>query len=149
MMTVWLNHCVTSAIVLDEGYGVSSRPTTFNSICPQIGFCMRSQDVFGECTSVRYATTEDEMMDVVGTVGPVVAYIHSNKSSFSMYDSEVYDEPDCMKEQDHAVTVVGYGTTSNGIPYWIIKNRYTILRIIDPRYGPSVNECFVIQMVLC
>ena len=36
----------------------------------------------------------------------------------------VYKEPDCMwkaQDLDHAVTLVGYGTSPQGEDYWLIK----------------------------
>jgi len=42
---------------------------------------------------------------------------------FFMYESGVYDDPTCESESSaRAVGVVGYGATSNGTEYYIVKH---------------------------
>lgn len=37
----------------------------------------------------------------------------------------MYDNAKCGDDIDHGVVVIGYDKTSNGIPYWIIKNSWS------------------------
>jgi cathepsin L len=46
--------------------------------------------------------------------------IDASHTSFQLYSTGVYYEPACSSSQlDHGVLVVGYGTDSNGTPYWV------------------------------
>ncbi|CAA7028709.1 unnamed protein product [Microthlaspi erraticum] len=53
---------------------------------------------------------------------PVAVLI--NERSFMHYSGGVFDAPDCGISVSHAVTLVGYGTTKEGIKYWLAKNSW-------------------------
>ncbi|EER97645.1 ervatamin-B [Sorghum bicolor] len=53
---------------------------------------------------------------------PVAILIEANHA-FSRYSKGVFTGP-CGTRLNHVVVVVGYGTTANGIDYWIVKNSW-------------------------
>ncbi|GER56747.1 cysteine proteinases superfamily protein [Striga asiatica] len=53
---------------------------------------------------------------------PVSAAIAAD-NDFGHYKTGIYTG-NCTTDLDHAVTVVGYGTTKQGIKYWIVKNSW-------------------------
>ncbi|KAJ1424641.1 Peptidase C1A, papain C-terminal [Sesbania bispinosa] len=54
---------------------------------------------------------------------PVSVYIDSGERAFQFYSSGVFTGK-CGTDLDHAVTVVGYGTTDDGVKYWLVKNSW-------------------------
>ncbi|XP_068659893.1 senescence-specific cysteine protease SAG39-like [Aristolochia californica] len=54
---------------------------------------------------------------------PVSVAIDAGGSPFQLYSGGVSSGP-CGTSLDHGVTVVGYGTTSDGTMYWLVKNSW-------------------------
>lgn len=54
---------------------------------------------------------------------PISTGICGSDYRFRFYSIGIFNV-ECSTELDHAVTTVGYGTTSDGIKYWIVKNSW-------------------------
>jgi KDEL-tailed cysteine endopeptidase len=54
---------------------------------------------------------------------PISIGIDGSDRAFNLYSSGVFNG-ECGKIINHAVTVVGYGTTVDGIDYWLVKNSW-------------------------
>ena len=69
---------------------------------------------------------EDQLVRAIGLFGPVsIAY--QVASDFKRYSSGVYQSDVCgsgPEDVNHAVLAVGYGTTTDGTPYYIVKNSW-------------------------
>mmetsp|Transcript_9465 Transcript_9465/g.9190 ORF Transcript_9465/g.9190 Transcript_9465/m.9190 type:complete len:351 (-) Transcript_9465:48-1100(-) len=73
------------------------------------------------------AGDEEQLKEELFNNGPVSVSFHV-KEDFLDYTSGVYSVSDCPDtEQDvnHAVLAVGYGTTDDGMDYWIVKNSWS------------------------
>jgi len=67
---------------------------------------------------------EDALKAAVATIGPVSAAIDANYMQFMYYHQGIYDNSQCSSTKlDHAVLVVGYGTSEEG-DYWLVKNSW-------------------------
>lgn len=45
-------------------------------------------------------------------------------SNFRLYTGGILDDVNCFSVTNHGVTVVGYGVSSTGVAYWIVKNSW-------------------------
>ncbi|KAG6691258.1 hypothetical protein I3842_10G057200 [Carya illinoinensis] len=54
---------------------------------------------------------------------PIYVAIVASGFAFQFYSSGVFTR-ECGTELDHGVTVVGYGTTTDGTKYWLVKNSW-------------------------
>uniref|UniRef100_A0A8B9PAD6 CATS protein n=1 Tax=Apteryx owenii TaxID=8824 RepID=A0A8B9PAD6_APTOW len=68
---------------------------------------------------------ESALKDAVANAGPVSVGIDSSQPTFFLYKAGIYDEPHCSQIGNHAVLVVGYGT-SDGKDYWLVKNSWGV-----------------------
>ncbi|KAJ8640274.1 hypothetical protein MRB53_016968 [Persea americana] len=68
------------------------------------------------------ANSEEALMKAVANQ-PISVAIDANGSVFQFYSSGVFTG-DCGTELDHGVTTVGYGATSDGTKYWLVKNSW-------------------------
>lgn len=69
----------------------------------------------GNMTALHYA---------IATIGPISVCIDA-EYDFQMYTSGIYSSTTCSSTQlDHAVLVVGYGVSAEGISYVVIKNSW-------------------------
>ncbi|CAL8296841.1 unnamed protein product [Arctogadus glacialis] len=91
------------------------------------GQCRFNPDTVGAtCSGHMDIKSGDEkaLQKALATVGPVSIAIDASHSSFQLYQSGVYDEPDCSStELDHGVLAVGYGSVKNQ-DYWLVKNSW-------------------------
>lgn len=70
------------------------------------------------------AGDEKLLKEMVAAYGPVAVVIDASLDSFREYKSGVYFDPECTQQVNHAMLVVGYGTSESGEDYWIVKNSW-------------------------
>ncbi|KAL5726330.1 Senescence-specific cysteine protease sag39 [Ranunculus cassubicifolius] len=68
------------------------------------------------------ANNEDALMKAVANQ-PISVAIDASGSAFQFYSSGVFTG-ECGTGLDHGVTAVGYGATSGGTKYWLVKNSW-------------------------
>ncbi|KAM7500738.1 hypothetical protein LguiA_025152 [Lonicera macranthoides] len=54
---------------------------------------------------------------------PISVSIDASGYAFQLYSSGAFTG-ECGTDLDHGVTAVGYGTTSDGTKYWLVKNSW-------------------------
>eukprot|EP01147_Barroeca_monosierra_P010356 gene10356-2491_t len=95
------------------------------------GFCHVEQADRGSALKGYVNITSGDMnavLDALDKQGPLAVAIDASLKSFSFYSSGVYYDDhcgNCPDDLDHVVLAVGYGTTDEGEPYWIIKNSWS------------------------
>lgn len=78
------------------------------------------------CGTTSYKGANAELM-AWATIeqGPVTIGIDASGTAFQLYSGGVYSSTRCNGNRiNHAVTVVGFGTDSANMPYWIVKNSW-------------------------
>lgn len=90
------------------------------------GACRRMQEKtvkIHKWTPVR-RYSEAALKAAVAVHGPVAAAVYANLN-FMSYGGGIFDDPYCPTHTvNHAVVVVGYGTSKKGTNYWILRNSW-------------------------
>jgi cathepsin L len=75
--------------------------------------------------SIQPTGSEANLQDAVANIGPISVAIDASHMSFQLYKKGMYIENACSTTRlDHAVLAVGYGTTTDGQDYWLVKNSW-------------------------
>ncbi|KAK2972146.1 hypothetical protein RJ640_018214 [Escallonia rubra] len=90
------------------------------------GFCNINMVAYSTATISGYedvpANSETALLKAVARQ-PVSVAIDAGGNDFQFYSSGVFTGQ-CGTDLDHGVTVVGYGTSMDGIDYWLVKNSW-------------------------
>ncbi|KAF5842784.1 hypothetical protein DUNSADRAFT_5156 [Dunaliella salina] len=73
---------------------------------------------------------EKAMMEAVATHGPLAISYDAADITMKYYSEGVYYRENCgntADDLDHAVTLVGYGTTPDGVNYWLLRNSWSVM----------------------
>ncbi|KAL0862697.1 hypothetical protein Bca101_041815 [Brassica carinata] len=89
------------------------------------GFCQFHYDPAMQIKGFEYVPPNNEraLLEAVSRQ-PVSVGIAAKVDSIVRYSGGVYDGPDCGTTITHGVTLVGYGTSPEGIKYWLAKNSW-------------------------
>ncbi|KAF3492975.1 hypothetical protein DY000_02057903 [Brassica cretica] len=89
------------------------------------GTCQSQAEPAMQIRGFQYVPRNNEraLLEAV-SMQPVSVSIAGLAESFSHYSSGVYSDPACGIATTHAVTLVGYGTSPEGIKYWLAKNSW-------------------------
>ncbi|KAJ3430396.1 hypothetical protein M0812_23402 [Anaeramoeba flamelloides] len=138
--------CTWNTTVQDlsnQGCQGGDEPGTFEAI-KDLGGIMREQDypymgVDGYCgyeqdkvvaqieSYTMVNNTQADAMSAVYNQGVLSIAIDAAHTSFKFYSSGVYYEPECSStELDHAVLLSGFGKTTDGEQYWIVRNSWSV-----------------------
>jgi len=110
----WIRH---GGAVLESDYPYKARDQRCQNSGKQVAATLRSYSNVAK-------GSESSLKQAAGVVGPVSVAIDASHYSFQSYRSGVYYEPRCSSYRlDHAVLVVGYGTSGSS-DYWIVKNSW-------------------------
>ncbi|CAH9093615.1 unnamed protein product [Cuscuta epithymum] len=80
----------------------------------------------GGYTEIQGSPRERAVLDVVRNQ-PVSVSINGGTHNFQHYKGDIFDDPSCSaspEDQNHGVTIVGFGTSNNGKKYWKVKNSW-------------------------
>ncbi|CAN6553174.1 unnamed protein product [Malus baccata var. baccata] len=115
------------AYIQQNGGITSEENYPYQSLNGSAGTCDMNKAYKAAARITGYAEVlsinETELLKAV-SMQPVSVGIHASPV-FQQYSGGVFTGDDCGTELNHAVTIIGYGTTEDGTPYWLIKNSWS------------------------
>ncbi|KAM3289769.1 hypothetical protein P3S67_018058 [Capsicum chacoense] len=112
--------CDTSSNMGCEG---ALMDDAFKFIIKNHGLTTESNYPYEETDGTCKTGKESNHAAKITTNQPVSVAINASASDFQFYSSGVFTR-ECGTELDHGVTAVGYGETSDGTEYWLVKNSW-------------------------
>jgi len=75
---------------------------------------------------VDYSCSDDKIMGLIQTYGSALVALYASDDGFKNYASGVFDTctAPATNSINHAVVAIGWGTSDDGIDYWIIRNSW-------------------------
>lgn len=67
---------------------------------------------------------EDLLKRVVAHYGPVSVAVDSTHKEFKLYSKGIHYNANCTTNFNHSMLIVGYGKSSSGQDYWIVRNSW-------------------------
>ncbi|GAB2231366.1 hypothetical protein Droror1_Dr00010372 [Drosera rotundifolia] len=89
----------------------------------ELGRCYNGRPAVTIKTFLWVANNNETVMQRAVAYQPIAINLESKSFGFRFYSGGVFTGP-CGTKTDHVVAAVGYGTTSQGDPYWLIKNSW-------------------------
>ncbi|KAN0050309.1 hypothetical protein ACTA71_003426 [Dictyostelium dimigraforme] len=117
-----LNRLISEGIVSDE---CLSYQASQDSQCPTTcddGSPISNTTIYKATSCKAFPTVQDAQYEIM-TNGPVIATFMLY-SDFKPHKWDVYVKSSNTQVESHAVRVVGWGTTSSGVDYWIAANSW-------------------------
>jgi len=86
----------------------------------------KSKGVVSDVSYVDVTKKSSAQLKAALNVGPVSIAIEADQPVFHQYTSGIITSTSCGTSLDHGVLAVGYGTGSDGTPYYIVKNSWGV-----------------------
>jgi C1A family cysteine protease len=136
-----MNYIVANGIKTLASYPYKAKQGSCKANAASIGARLTSAE---QLPANSYPT----VLNRVGTVGPVTVIVDA--TPLQNYGGGVISKG-CGALQNHAVTIVGYGKTKKGVPFWKVKNSW------GPNWGEkgyfrikrgTTNHCHILDYVV-
>nr|BAW35427.1 cysteine protease [Drosera adelae] len=106
---------------------INNRGVTTEASYPYVGYqqyyCYRAQSAVTIKGYQFVPNNSERAMQQAVANQPIAVYVESKGYNFKYYSGGLFTGQ-CGTATDHVVAVVGYGTTTDGYPYWLIKNSW-------------------------
>ena len=66
----------------------------------------------------------DEMKTEIASRGPIACSMYAHADLFEKYTGGIIQDDTKYNGTTHVVNVVGFSTSSGGVPYWIVRNSF-------------------------
>merc|ERR1711970_1561890 len=104
-----------------DSYGYTSGTTQRAGTCNPQGASVGTLNTCGATAK----NSESDLQAAVAEQGVIGIAIDAGGIGFQLYSGGVYTSNTCSSSRlNHAVTCVGYGSDSNDVPYWTVKNSW-------------------------